>query len=208
MTQTHTYTDNQPLRLTQTHIDRQTMTHTHRHTHTQTQPEAAQTDTNTHRQTDKNTNNDTNIQTQPADTHMHTDRQTDRQTYLVQRRVFLGNQLHCCWQPNSLNKEKIHTNTQRTNTKTDDRRTIKRTILSLVCHRLNTKNPAQVKKQKYIQSLHINQQAPVQLQDLLISVCLWLCTIVLHNTAQNLSLIHIWRCRRSYACRSRWSPYH
>ena len=23
-----------------------------------------------------------------------------------------------------------------------------------------------------------------------------------------LSLIHIWRCRRSYACRSRWSPYH
>ena len=25
---------------------------------------------------------------------------------------------------------------------------------------------------------------------------------------QNLSLIHIWRCRRSYACRSRWSPYH
>ena len=25
---------------------------------------------------------------------------------------------------------------------------------------------------------------------------------------QGLSLIHIWRCRRSYACRSRWSPYH
>ena len=25
---------------------------------------------------------------------------------------------------------------------------------------------------------------------------------------QPLSLIHIWRCRRSYACRSRWSPYH
>ena len=25
---------------------------------------------------------------------------------------------------------------------------------------------------------------------------------------QYLSLIHIWRCRRSYACRSRWSPYH
>ena len=25
---------------------------------------------------------------------------------------------------------------------------------------------------------------------------------------QWLSLIHIWRCRRSYACRSRWSPYH
>ena len=23
-----------------------------------------------------------------------------------------------------------------------------------------------------------------------------------------LSLIHIWRCRRSYACRSRWSPFH
>ena len=28
----------------------------------------------------------------------------------------------------------------------------------------------------------------------------------LHMTT--LSLIHIWRCRRSYACRSRWSPYH
>ena len=25
---------------------------------------------------------------------------------------------------------------------------------------------------------------------------------------QNLSLIHIWRCRRSTLCRSRWSPYH
>ena len=24
----------------------------------------------------------------------------------------------------------------------------------------------------------------------------------------NLSLIHIWRCRRSTLCRSRWSPYH
>ena len=36
---------------------------------------------------------------------------------------------------------------------------------------------------------------------------------VLRTTApvlasQALSLIHIWRCRRSYACRSRWSPYH
>ena len=33
------------------------------------------------------------------------------------------------------------------------------------------------------------------------------------RTARNLptrplSLIHIWRCRRSYACRSRWWPYH
>ena len=26
--------------------------------------------------------------------------------------------------------------------------------------------------------------------------------------SHHLSLIHIWRCRRSYACRSRWSPYH
>ena len=32
------------------------------------------------------------------------------------------------------------------------------------------------------------------------------CTRVLYMI--NLSLIHIWRCRRSYACRSRWSPYH
>ena len=31
-----------------------------------------------------------------------------------------------------------------------------------------------------------------------------------HNFPQhrNLSLIHIWRCRRSTLCRSRWSPYH
>ena len=27
-------------------------------------------------------------------------------------------------------------------------------------------------------------------------------------TDLNLSLIHIWRCRRSTLCRSRWSPYH
>ena len=27
-------------------------------------------------------------------------------------------------------------------------------------------------------------------------------------TEQDLSLIHIWRCRRSTLCRSRWSPYH
>ena len=26
--------------------------------------------------------------------------------------------------------------------------------------------------------------------------------------AWDLSLIHIWRCRRNSACRSRWSPYH
>ena len=29
-----------------------------------------------------------------------------------------------------------------------------------------------------------------------------------YRALQILSLIHIWRCRRSYACRSRWSPYH
>ena len=28
------------------------------------------------------------------------------------------------------------------------------------------------------------------------------------QTAHILSLIHIWRCRRSTLCRSRWSPYH
>ena len=39
-------------------------------------------------------------------------------------------------------------------------------------------------------------------------------TVALKNTYRytctfiHLSLIHIWRCRRSYACRSRWSPYH
>ena len=28
------------------------------------------------------------------------------------------------------------------------------------------------------------------------------------DVISNLSLIHIWRCRRSTLCRSRWSPYH
>ena len=28
------------------------------------------------------------------------------------------------------------------------------------------------------------------------------------ESAHKLSLIHIWRCRRSTLCRSRWSPYH
>ena len=32
--------------------------------------------------------------------------------------------------------------------------------------------------------------------------------IVKKSTSINLSLIHIWRCRRSTLCRSRWSPYH
>ena len=30
----------------------------------------------------------------------------------------------------------------------------------------------------------------------------------LRGFVQTLSLIHIWRCRRSTLCRSRWSPYH
>ena len=29
-----------------------------------------------------------------------------------------------------------------------------------------------------------------------------------HAQVTNLSLIHIWRCRRIERCRSRWSPYH
>ena len=29
-----------------------------------------------------------------------------------------------------------------------------------------------------------------------------------NKITKNLSLIHIWRCRRSTLCRSRWSPYH
>ena len=32
--------------------------------------------------------------------------------------------------------------------------------------------------------------------------CISICSL------QQLSLIHIWRCRRSTLCRSRWSPYH
>ena len=30
----------------------------------------------------------------------------------------------------------------------------------------------------------------------------------LHISITDLSLIHIWRCRRRLRCRSRWSPYH
>ena len=43
----------------------------------------------------------------------------------------------------------------------------------------------------------------------------WICYTPVWTTHEvnfggiyHLSLIHIWRCRRSYACRSRWSPYH
>ena len=38
------------------------------------------------------------------------------------------------------------------------------------------------------------------LQTDFVDIVRWSCS--------SLSLIHIWRCRRSYACRSRWSPYH
>ena len=31
---------------------------------------------------------------------------------------------------------------------------------------------------------------------------------IVHLSVFRLSLIHIWRCRRSTLCRSRWSPYH
>ena len=38
----------------------------------------------------------------------------------------------------------------------------------------------------------------------------WISPCILRDncTALQLSLIHIWRCRRSTLCRSRWSPYH
>ena len=32
--------------------------------------------------------------------------------------------------------------------------------------------------------------------------------LLLRRANTNLSLIHIWRCRRRLRCRSRWSPYH
>ena len=32
--------------------------------------------------------------------------------------------------------------------------------------------------------------------------------LVIRGNVLKLSLIHIWRCRRSTLCRSRWSPYH
>ena len=36
-------------------------------------------------------------------------------------------------------------------------------------------------------------------------VCVSVCE---RERGRELSLIHIWRCRRNSACRSRWSPYH
>ena len=33
-------------------------------------------------------------------------------------------------------------------------------------------------------------------------------SLLRYNDILNLSLIHIWRCRRIERCRSRWSPYH
>ena len=53
-----------------------------------------------------------------------------------------------------------------------------------------------------------------------LTICLWPWAKGLHSCSENwfqvrrhrsvvqLSLIHIWRCRRSTLCRSRWSPYH
>ena len=35
-----------------------------------------------------------------------------------------------------------------------------------------------------------------------------ICEISVSDALLALSLIHIWRCRRSTLCRSRWSPYH
>ena len=41
------------------------------------------------------------------------------------------------------------------------------------------------------------------------TLCFWfVCTISRLSNLYSLSLIHIWRCRRSTLCRSRWSPYH
>ena len=33
-------------------------------------------------------------------------------------------------------------------------------------------------------------------------------TFITQQVTRGLSLIHIWRCRRVWGCRSRWSPYH
>ena len=47
-------------------------------------------------------------------------------------------------------------------------------------------------------------------QELLLSSILtfWMRSVFSSISHINLSLIHIWRCRRSTLCRSRWSPYH
>ena len=44
--------------------------------------------------------------------------------------------------------------------------------------------------------------------DISITILLWKRGKWQNSLAWRLSLIHIWRCRRSTLCRSRWSPYH
>ena len=39
-------------------------------------------------------------------------------------------------------------------------------------------------------------------------MCWWDVNQSINQSINQLSLIHIWRCRRSTLCRSRWSPYH
>ena len=60
------------------------------------------------------------------------------------------------------------------------------------------------------------QYASVTFSTNAINVHMWFLSshanyCVIHSvtcTVHELSLIHIWRCRRSHKCRSRWSPYH
>ena len=52
-----------------------------------------------------------------------------------------------------------------------------------------------------------SHQPPAQL--LMNLATFWTCIMMVNmSTILLLSLIHIWRCRRSTLCRSRWSPYH
>ena len=55
------------------------------------------------------------------------------------------------------------------------------------------------------QSRHTNLQYCLNHQHAIFSC---IDNIYIFITKYNLSLIHIWRCRRIERCRSRWSPYH
>ena len=52
------------------------------------------------------------------------------------------------------------------------------------------------------------ENEPLEVWEKIFNIIHWCPYARLVRSVQELSLIHIWRCRRSYACRSRWSPYH
>ena len=77
-------------------------------------------------------------------------------------------------------------------------------VVNLSSHHLLTRSVPQAVQQSQHQACKPSSRRQVLLiyqLEFSIKCLVWLIHM-------SLSLIHIWRCRRSYACRSRWSPYH